>query len=372
MAHGKKRILFFHFDLQGGGAEKVLINLLNHLDPEKYDITLQTIFGAGPNVKDIPSHVRFKYLFKHVFRGFNTIMKLFSPGLLHRLLIHDKYDIEVGYMENSPTRIVSGCPNKDTKKIVWVHVEIEHPQTFLAGYRNKKEFLSCYHKVDGIAFVAKTALESFEHHYPEITTPKMVVYNVNDYERIRRLAEEEIPFSLDKGVVNLCSVGRLCSQKRFDRLIRIVARLKKAGIATHLYILGEGGDRNSLEQLIEQLSLKNDVTLLGYDSNPYKYVSKMDLFVCSSIKEGYSTAVTEAVSLGVPVVTTECSGMREILQDGKFGVIVPNDEDALYDGLEGLLKKPEQIAAYRTAIQQSDAFSTDSLVAKYEELFDSL
>ncbi len=368
----KKKILFFHFDLQGGGAEKVLVNLLNHLNPEKYDITLQTIFGAGPNVNSLPSHIRFKYLFKKEFRGMNALMKLLSPKALHKLLVKERYDVEIGYMENSPTRIISGCEMPNTKKIAWVHVEIENPKQFICGYRNRDEALACYRKFDKICFVAQTALQSFEEHFPELTVPKSVIYNINDYNLIQRMSKQQIPLSLNSRVINLCSVGRLVSQKRFDRLINVVSRAKSDGYKLNLYILGEGNERDALERQICSLGLTDEVKLVGYDINPYRYVAKMDLFVCSSIKEGYSTAVTEAVSLGVPVLTTKCSGMSEILKGGEFGLIVENNEESLYQGLKKLLDNLDQLQLYRSRIKEFGDYSTESLVRKYEELIDGL
>ena len=114
----KKKVLFFHFDLGGGGAEKVLINLLNQLDLNKYDITLFTLFGCGINERYLNRGVRHKYLFKKTFRGLTSIMKLFSPTFLHKILIREYYDVEIAYLENSPTRIISGCRNSNTRKIM--------------------------------------------------------------------------------------------------------------------------------------------------------------------------------------------------------------------------------------------------------------
>ncbi|MBR0024029.1 MAG: glycosyltransferase [Muribaculaceae bacterium] len=369
--NNKKKILFFHFDLKGGGAEKVLVNLVNHLNPEKYDITVQTIFGVGPNLKYLSKHIHFKCIFKKQFRGFNTIMKLLTPRMLHKLLIRDKYDIEIGYMENSPTRIVSGCPNPNIKTAAWVHIEIENLNSFLLGYRNKKEALSCYKNIDRICFVSQTAKDSFEKFLPEVLTPKSVIYNINDYKNIYELSKENIQIELDSKVLNICSVGRLTTQKRFDRLINIIYRIKEDGFHVHLYILGEGEERRKLEEQIKNLSLEENVTLLGYDVNPYKYVARMNLFVCSSQKEGYSTAVTEAVALGVPVLTTDCSGMREILNDGKYGIIVENDEDALFHGLKEILIHPQILDKFLLAQNQS-IFDINKHLQAYEDLLDSM
>ena len=366
----KKKILFFHFDLQGGGAEKVLINLISHLDKTKYDITVYTVFGVGANLSDIPKDVHFKCLFKRLFKGANTIMKLLPPSMLYRMIVHDKYDIEIGYLETSPTRIISGSNNKKSKKYSWVHVEIEDLNKFLVGFNGKKEAITCYNRLDGIFCVSKTVKQSFIHYFPEINVPINVIYNVNDYDKIYKLSKDPIDIQLDNNCFNICSVGRLTTQKRFDRLIRISAVLKEQGYNFHIYILGDGGDRNMLKFLIDDNKLCNYITLLGYNTNPYKYVSKMDLFICSSIKEGYSTAVSEAVALNVPVLTTDVSGMSEILNNGEYGMIVNNNESALLDGLKKFLDDQTLVSRYKEAIRQSVPPATNALVKEYEKLLD--
>lgn len=368
-----KNILFFHFDLQGGGAEKVLVNLLNNLDANKYRITLQTVFGTGPNIKDIPLNVRFKYLFKNIFRGFSRIMRFAPPWLLHRLIVRDNYDIEVAFLESSPTRIVSACPNKKTKKIAWVHTTYTKDHSIIKSYRNRNEAVKAYNKFDHIAFVSEDTLKAFRVMMPEVTVPMSVVHNVIDLDQTRQLAQEPCPIVCDKSLVNLYSVGRLTKVKGFDRLLNCLSKLVAEGISNfHLYLLGQGEERDNLIALTESLGLSDYVSFLGYDANPYRYAKKMDLFVCSSYIEGYSTAVTEAITLGVPVLTTKCSGMNEILQEGKYGMIVPNDEASLLDGLKELIVNTDKIDEYRQRIATGEKMTTQTFVAKYEELFDTI
>ncbi len=366
----KKKILFFHFDLQGGGAEKVLINLISHLDKSKYDITIQTIFGVGTNRNAIPKDVHFKCIFKRLFRGVNFFMKLFSPRFLYKTIVKDKYDVEIGYLETSPTRIISGSNNKESKKYAWVHIEIEDIDKFLVGFRNRSEALTCYNKLDAIYCVSDTVKQSFLNYFPDIKIPVNVVYNVNDYDTIYEAAKEQLEFNIDKTICNICSVGRLTSQKRYDRLIRAASKMRDENFKFHIYILGEGADRPKLEKIIAEQQLNQHITLLGYKDNPYKYVSKMDLFVCSSSKEGYSTAVSEAIALNVPVLTTNVSGMNEILHNGKYGLIVNNDEQSLIDGLRLLLNNKEMILGFKKAIEESLLVSTESLVNEYERILD--
>ena len=144
----KKKILFFHFDLQGGGAEKVLVNLLNFLSPDKYDITLRVLFGVGANVKDIPEHVHYKPVFKHIFHGLPAILKLISGKFLYRMFVKEKYDIEIAYIETSPTRIISYSTNNNSKKIAWVHTTFNENHQHSKSFRSIDEATKCYNNFD--------------------------------------------------------------------------------------------------------------------------------------------------------------------------------------------------------------------------------
>lgn len=367
----KKKVLFCIFDLKGGGAEKVLVNLLKQMNPNKYDITVFALFGVGVNLTGLPEYVKFKCIFRHQFRGLTTLMKFFSPRILHWLLIRDKYDIEVAYLETSPTRIISGAP-ANIKKVCWVHIEEENQYTFASSYCSYKEMIACYNRYDHIAFVSKKARNVFQNNHPEINVPLSVIHNVNDYDDIMKKSLMPISEKLSSGV-KICTVGRLTKQKGYLRLLKVVNRLNVDGLKNRfgLYILGTGGEYKQLKNYVDKYTLDN-VHLLGFQVNPYKYLSKMDLFVCSSYKEGYSTAVTESVILDLPVITTDVSGMDEILNDGKYGLIVSNDSDALYEGLKELITNPYKIDAYKKQIQKQSKRINEENVRQYEYLLDSL
>ena len=119
-----KKILFVHPDLRGGGAEKVLINMINELNHNKYDITLYTIFKEGVNKNILAKNIEHKYMFKKVFRSWSIIQKIFTSKFLFKKIIGNKYDLVIAYLEGVPTRIVGGCNNDSTKIISWVHVDL--------------------------------------------------------------------------------------------------------------------------------------------------------------------------------------------------------------------------------------------------------
>jgi len=174
---------------------------------------------------------------------------------------------------------------------------------------------------------------------------------------------------IGKDIPNLISVGRLIEQKSYKRLLRIHKRLVDEGLKHRLYIIGTGEQRDALQKYIKDNNLEETAYLLGFKDNPWKYESKMDMFVCSSIKEGFSTAVTEALILGLPVVTTLCSGMKEMLGESEFGLITDNDEDALYEGIKKMITDKEIYAKYKEkSVERGSFFNWEKTVKAVEEL----
>ena len=168
--------------------------------------------------------------------------------------------------------------------------------------------------------------------------------------------------------------GSLIPVKGFDRLIRVHYKLRQSGFKIHTYILGEGPEKESLDRLIKNYNLVESVSLLGYQKNPYKYIRKCDLFVCSSLSEGFSTAVTESLIIGIPVCTVKVSGMQELLGDNsEYGLIVDNNEEALYCGIEQLLNDSALLKKYRIkALERGKMFNASSTVLSVENLFQEL
>lgn len=154
----------------------------------------------------------------------------------------------------------------------------------------------------------------------------------------------------------ILGVGRLERQKDFPTLIRAFARLRQRR-PCRLLILGEGSDRSKLERLIDELALKDAVSLAGFVANPYPYIARASLFVLSSAWEGSPNALTEALALGTPAVATDCpSGPAEILQRGRFGPLVAvGDVEALASAMTATLDAPSPAAALRAAVEEYQA-----------------
>lgn len=369
-----KKVLFLIHDLGPGGAEKVLVNLVNNMDRERYDVTVMSLFDVGINKQFLAEHIHYRYCFKTMVRGNSHMMKLLSPESLHRWLIKESYDVEVAYLEGPCARIVSGCRNPETKLFAWIHIEQHTAARAAASFRSVAEATACYNRFDRINCVSQTVMEDFRQCL-DIHAPMGVVYNTNETDQILEKAKEPVTdgfFRMDK--IKLVGVGKLLKSKGFDRILRIVKALKDKGLPVHFYLLGVGEEENALKQYVEQNGLQDNVDFLGYQVNPYKFISRCDLFVCASFREGFSTAATEALILGVPVCTVEVSGMREMLGNhNEFGVVTENDDDALYLAVAELVTNPDRLHYYKNrAIERGHFFSKERTVRSVENILDGV
>ena len=180
-------------------------------------------------------------------------------------------------------------------------------------------------------------------------------------------------YRFEKEFFYWCGVGKIVPNKGFDRMIKIQKKLLAEGYQTKLLILGTGNQRTELEKWCKENGIFDTVQFLGYQTNPYKYVSKCDLFVCASHEEGFSTAATEALIVGTPVCTVEVSGMKEMLGNNEYGLITENNEEALYQGIKALLDQPELLQHYKEqAIIRGKTFSTKNTVHAVESMLEAL
>lgn len=366
------KVLFFIPNLGGGGAEKVLVNLVNNMDKSRFDITLQTLFDMGVNKQFLHNDVKYKYVFKHHFPASTKVLSLFSPEFLYKHMINEKYDIIISYLEGVPARILSGNADS-TKKVSWIHCKFDNSRTTAVGFRNLKEAKKCYKKFDITIGVSKDIINYFTK-ATGYTGKTEVLYNTLESNEVYSKSLEkvdDITFSKD---INICSAGKIEEVKGFKRLAKIHKRLMDKGIKNHIYILGIGSQQAEIEKYLDDNNLSNSFTFLGYKENPYKYISKCDLYVCSSYSEGLSTSVTEALISGTPVVTTLCPGMKELLgENNEYGLITENSTDGLYIGIEKLITDPKLLHYYKEkAKERSKFFSKENTVNAVQNMLESL
>lgn len=363
------KILFLIHDLGQGGAEKVLVNLVNHLDRSKFDISITVLFGGGVNEQFLAPDIHFDFVFPKEFPGNSKLMKLLTPKQLHRLCVKEHFDIEVSYLEGPSARVISGCEDSDTRTICWIHSTFSSLESSAVSFRSIKEAEQCYEAFDKIVCVAQGVREAFIKIFPACRYVD-VLYNVTNSDFIISQAKRSVRQHLfQDGELSLIGIGSLKPIKSFDRLIRIHAQLRNENYPVHMYLLGIGPELNKLKTLAVESGVSDTISFLGYDTNPYKYLARSNLFVCSSISEGFSTATTEALILGVPVCTVEVSGMREMLGDCEYGLITDNTEKALYQGIKSLLDDPEMLSYYKKQAQiRGKIFSTEKTVKAVEEM----
>lgn len=369
-----KKILFMIPTLDHGGAEKVLVNLVNNMNKEKFDITVLTLFGGGVNRQFLKPHIKEGFCIKKIFPGNSKLLKLFSPNTLYKKYIKEYYDIIVSYLEGPTARIVSGCTDSDTKLVSWIHVQQENMKIASAAFRNINEAKKCYNKFDNTVCVSEYVKNNFIENF-DFKKPIEVLYNTNETDEIIKLSDEEVTdYDFTDNVNTLVALGTLKKSKGFDKLARIHRRLLDEGIRNRVIILGTGPEKDNLDTLISELDIKDTFTLLGYNTNPYKYLKNSDLFVCASVAEGFSTAATESLIVGTPVCTVDVSGMKEMLgYDNEFGIVTENNEEALYEGIKNMLISDKLLEQYaEKALERGRFFDKKNTTKAVEEMLENL
>ena len=371
---GKKRVLFLIHDLGPGGAEKVLVDLANGMDKDKFDISVRTLFDWGPNKQFLDPDVSFSSWISRNIPANSHWMKLLTPEQLWKMIVPEPFDIAVSFLEGPCSRVTGGCPADGPKIADWIHTPILNEKHFTEGFRGRKEAERCYDRADALVFVSSDVRDAFFRQYkPHNRT--LILYNIFDGEKIRKLAAEEPTGTiLDDRSLNWCSVGKLIPLKGWDRMLKIQKRLLEEGIPAHFYLIGDGPQRRELEQMADKNGLRDAVTFTGYQTNPYALVARCALYVCASEREGFSTAAVESLLAGTPVCTVDVGGMKDILgKNGEYGVVTANEDEALYTAVRRFFTDPAYLETYRTrARERGMSFDRQKAVDAVESLLLSL
>lgn len=371
----KRSVLVFIESLDGGGAEAILNNVVRVIDKTKFNLTVVTETDGERYTEEVGSNVCHRSFVKKNGLPFlnKAIIKysLLAPErLVRNTLIRGKYDVEIAFCEGYATKIIGNSGRKNCKKIAWVHTDvINHPwsEKIYGGAENERK---CYENFDAIICVSETMKASFIKKYG-MAEKVHVIYNVIDDADIIKKASESVTLNLPRPLLTLA--GRLTAVKGYDRLVRVCAKLRDLGYDFSVAILGKGEEEENINKMINENNLADRVRLLGFQENPQKFIKNSDVFVCSSYAEGYSTAVSEAVILGVPVVTTECSGMREIFGDEECGIICENSDNGLFEALKKVLDEPEMLGKFRAAEKErSKDLNVSARIKAVEDFIDNI
>ena len=374
------KVLFFIESLSGGGAEKVLCDIVKGLDKAKYDITVKTVTDNGIYDEEVKRTCKYEsilkvkynqstFLKKIVYKIKYKLMYSLPAKYIYKLIVRERYDIEIAFVEGYATKIIGSYRISGVKKIAWVHVDpIE--RSYADNYFNSiSDHSECYSSFDRIICVSDSVKRAFLEKY-QIEGDKVIkIYNpINKNNIIEKALQYKS--NIPKSTFRLVTVGRLVKEKGFDRLLRCISRLKNIdNIYTELIILGEGDLKSQFMEYIKENNLIQNVKLLGFKKNPYPYIASADLFVCSSRAEGFSLVIAEALVLGVPVISTNCSGPNELLEFGESGILVDNNEEALYKALKSVIKNDVLLGELRFKSQKrAKSFEYDQSISYIEDV----
>lgn len=360
----QKKILIRIGSLRHGGAEKVLATFLKNLPKDKYEIDLLLNLYSGKYLAEIPDWINIKYLNKgemittnrlqdipkKAFRvTYQKLLKSF-PTLLYKFILKNKkYDIEFAAIHGFRDEIL-GSPIKTSKKIIWIHNDLR--KTHFHNYTDAE--IRKFFGYDKIMVISEHIQHDFESLAKNETEKSKIVriYNPLDTAEIEAKAEvKNHQPTTDNQQPLFVSIGTVFPQKGYDRLLKVHKQLLDEGFQHQVLIIGDGYDFENIKKLQHELKVERTSTLLGFTDNPYPYLKHADYFVLSSRYEGFPTVLFEAIVLKKNIIATDVSGVQEMLENGKLGLMVENSEHGIYTGMKQALSKPESFEKYQKEFQ---------------------
>ena len=334
-----KKLLFGITSLTLGGAERVLVDLANELC-NKYEITIFTIYSSGELEKQLSKKVKLTTLYNKQYSELSKLERKIVPLKiwLNKKSVYTKhikgnYDMEIAFLEGPITRLFS-VKNSNTRKIAWIHNDIS--LVFGSGIKAKIKKIvdeKIYSKFETLVFVSEENLQNFSKTYYKLEKiPKKVIYNYINKENVIRKSEEIPEINFNESKINMVTVARLVKQKAIDRFIRVHAKLINKGLEQEVYIIGDGPEKEKLEELIKENKVENTFHLLGKKENPYPYIKNADYLCLLSQFEGYGMVLEEAKILGKSIIITDTAA-REAVINYPNKIIIENSDEAIFSEL---------------------------------------
>jgi len=373
----KIRVVCFIFNLEAGGAERVLLNIIRNIDRRRFTPVLYLFSKKGTLLPLVPRdteiislddvHVPeifglwFFFLFKRIraqLRGIRPDILLSFMWYPNAIAIITKKlmrgNVKVIVSERTSTSIYSSKRDNNWRNFI---IRFLYPRANLIVSPSRK--------------IAQNIISQ------SVPRSKVrVIHNPVDISAISKHAKEEIEHQWYRKKESIViAVGRLGNEKGFDYLIKAIALLAGEGIQCKLIILGDGKEKENLLRLVEKLGLIDRISFEGFQENPYKYLARSTVFVLSSLYEGFPNVLLEAMALGIPSVATRCpTGPDEIITEGVDGILVPPaDEKAIADAIKKLLLdedlRKRLSEAGKRRIQD---FAVEKIVKQYEDAIESV
>lgn len=356
-----KNILIFGYTLEVGGAEKVLVDYINTLN-NKYEIDLVLLQKKGEFLEKVPSNVNITVLRKNIFQYiFFRYIPSIRKSVINKIASRKEYDVAIGFFEGRSATWVADIKKK-IRKLAWIHNDVNK---FDIGI-SEKEIKDTYSKIDKIITVSEVAKQSFCEKYNFSVDKVDVLYNLIDEENIKEKSYEEVP---ENKVFTFVNVGKMRPQKRQDRLVEIAKKLKDENYNFKIQIIGNGPEEEKIKELVKEYKVDDVVEILGLKLNPYPYIKNADCVVVSSDFEGYSVAIKEALLLKKAVISTNVSGVSEMFDNGKYGIVTEISTDDLLDKMKKVLNKEIDIKKIEENLESFDC-ENDKIIKKLTDLIE--
>lgn len=362
-----KKIIFGITGLTLGGAERTLVDIANRLC-YRYEVTIFCLYSGGELEKELSNKIKLIHLCKKSYNELTKIEKvymslkiLFNRKYLYKTYIWGKYDKEIAFLEGPITRIFA-CSKDKNKKNAWIHNDIG--KVFGNNLKSKLKSIldkKAYKKYGKLIFVSKDNLEKFNKKY-KIKNEKQVIYNYIEKDEVLKKANKKIDFEFPKDRINFVTVARLVHQKAIDRLIKVHSKLIKEGYKHNFYIIGDGPEKQELEELIQTEKVAETFKLLGKKENPYPYMKGADYFCLLTYFEGYPMVLEEAKILNKYILITDTAA-RETVQNYNKSEIFENTEEEIYKGLKNIISNNVGVDAHG---DQNKPESTNNNISNYD------
>lgn len=360
-----KNILIVNDEKQMGGVSVLLEDILNNINYKK-QIDLLILHNRGNCLNNLPSNVNIIYgtsFFNVIDLNIKEIIKskkflpllkkiylvfLMKTGLIKYKIIKERkkvltknYDLEISFKDGFCSLFTAYGDSKE--KIQWIHTDYSK-KDYLEKYR--KLFIKIFKYFDKFIAVSEPVKHNFNKIYGQ-SHKSIVINNYIDDKKVINLSKKD-NIKLSDKKFNYISVGRLHYDKGYHILLNVFNKLNKEKLLNdiHFTLVGDGPEYENLLKLTNDYGLNDKITFLGRKSNPFIYVKQADLFILSSFHESFGNVMIEALILGVPIIATEVASVHEILNDN-IGMIVKNNEDALYNGLKEIINNPTKLNDYK-------------------------
>ncbi|MGZ5193706.1 MAG: glycosyltransferase [Kaistella sp.] len=356
----KIKILFRHRSMEMGGVEKVMLSVLNNLDPEKFEMTVLLNLNQGELRNDFPAHVRKVFLTKgredfssnimlQKIQLFQRKMKLEkfrkNPEVVDKEILKAQFDVEIAMTYNDFEAVLNST-NKNSKKIGWFHSEIDIPKI----QPLVPKILEQFPQFDHMIYCSEKIMRLMHQNYPNLQyPPESVIINAIPVEEIRKKSGEKIPAFANRPV--FVSVGRLHTRKGYHKLMEAHHRLLKDGFEHSVMIIGDGEELPNLLAQQKKLGVEKTFIFAGNKMNPYPYIKNADFFIMPSESEAWPLVLAEALVLQKPTIATDTGDVASMMEDRKTGYLISYNTEEMYLAMKEFLTNPELVENLRTNLK---------------------